>query len=156
MNSLTERCNGGGFINIICEQAISSLAGPIKNMNLTFLPKILKTFPAGASTKQFIHYSQMISSGKFQSFDYEKGNIERYGQVTPIAYNLGDVEAPIAIFYGTNDNVLAETDALEVVNDLKMVVGVFKIDGFNHFDFLYSPNTYEAINSHVIEIFEKQ
>lgn len=141
-------------MNTICEQAISIIGGPIKNMHSSLVSEITKIFPAGASTKQFIHYSQIIRSGKFQMFDYEEDNINRYGQKTPINYRIRNIEAPIAIFYGANDNVLAPRDAVKVAKNLKNVVGVFKIDGWNHFDFLYASNTYEAVNSKVIEIFD--
>lgn len=137
----------------ICDFTLNSLAGPSKNMKLNLLPKITKTFPAGASTKQFIHFSQLIMSGRFQSFDYQENNIKRYGRITPPVYKLSKITAQIVIFYGMTDNLVAPEDAENVARNLKNVVKLIKIDEWNHVDFVYASNLYKVINSKIIQIF---
>jgi len=68
------------------------------------LPVILGHTPAGASTHTLIHFAQGINSGKFRQFDYgKKGNIKRYGQEEPPEYPLGNVSAPVALYWSQND-----------------------------------------------------
>lgn len=50
----------------------------------------------------------MIAAEKFETYDYGYAdNYKRYGQSTPISYDLNKVTAPLALFYGAND-VLAQ------------------------------------------------
>lgn len=135
-----------------CQLAIRLIAGAGENTNLKLLPKIAKTFPAGASAKQFIHFSQLIKTGKFQSFDYGDDNNKKYGQLKPLGYNLSKIVVPFALFYGTNDYVLAVEDAEKVSKKLGNVIGKFKIKSWNHFDFMYGAESYRMINSRVLKI----
>lgn len=45
--------------------------------------------PAGTSTKNLLHWQQMVLANKFQEFDYGKdGNKAHYGQDTPPEVDL--------------------------------------------------------------------
>lgn len=141
------------IIHKICDFQINFWAGPSENMNLTLFSKIAKYFPAGASSKQFIHFAQMIISGKLQSFDHQENNIKKYGRITPPEYKLFKIKTPIAIFYGTTDHLVSVKDVENLARDLTNVVGLFKLEGYNHVDFQYANNIFKKINSKVIRIF---
>lgn len=72
-------------------------------------------FPAGASVQSFIHYAQMINSGKFQLYDWgsTSENHKHYGQNTPPMVNLANIkgDVPVAMFAGTEDDLGDLTDA---------------------------------------------
>lgn len=68
------------------------------------LPVYFTNFPAGASTKQFVHYGQEINSQKFRKFDYGiVNNLNRYKSTEPPDYNISNITAPVALFYSDND-----------------------------------------------------
>lgn len=133
---------------------LNLIVGSSDNINKSLYYKIFKTFPAGVSAKQTMHFAQLIKSGKFQSFDYEENNIKKYGRTTPPEYKLYNIKAPIAIFYGTSDNLLAVEDAEKVISKLKNVVAKIKIEAWNHFDFIYASGDYYDINSKMLMIFK--
>lgn len=65
---------------------------------------ILSHSPAGASTKQFLHFGQNHRAGKFRQYDYGFGNLGKYGSWKPPEYNLKNGKAPMAFYYGSKDN----------------------------------------------------
>lgn len=70
----------------------------------TIIPLITEITPAGAAMGQFVHYSQLITSGRFCMFDYgEKANRVLYGSSTPPNYDLNKIIVPITLYYGNND-----------------------------------------------------
>lgn len=142
------------FIYRGCNLALNMIVGSSNNINKSLYHKIFKTFPAGASAKQSLHFAQLIKSGKFQSFDYEENNIKKYRRATPPEFKLFNIKAPIAIFYGTSDNLLAVEDAEKIISKLKNVVGKFKIEAWNHFDFIYASGDYYDINSKMLMVFK--
>lgn len=82
---------------------------------------LLSDKPAGVSAKQLIHYGQEILSGgrniqkflankvifrvgSFRQYDY--GTLENpayYGTPEPPNYELSNITAPLAAYYGKND-----------------------------------------------------
>lgn len=91
------------------------------------IPVITTNTPAGAATKQMIHYAQGISSGNdaivvvcfsnkhllimpfnstghFRKYDYGLIlNLIRYGSLSPPAYEIANIRAPVGLFYSAND-----------------------------------------------------
>ena len=57
------------------------------------LERFFNHYPAGSSLKNAAHLAQLINSDqKFLKFDYgESGNLQRYGQKTPIEYEGGKI-----------------------------------------------------------------
>lgn len=72
------------------------------------LPIILSHTPAGASTRQLLHYGQGVSSKKFRKYDFGNENIVKYNSEEPPEYNIKKMTARIATFYGPNDILAAE------------------------------------------------
>lgn len=80
-------------------------------LNIIFkaiLPEIVKYAPAGASTRQFIHYAQEISSGRFCRYDYGvTENVQVYGTEVPPVYDVNQITCPVAVYYANNDALVA-------------------------------------------------
>ncbi|XP_055301156.1 lipase 3-like [Sitodiplosis mosellana] len=65
--------------------------------------------PAGCSYRQFIHYGQLATSGRFQKFDYgSTENLKLYGTPNPPEYNYSNIKTKIHIMYGTHDYLVMQ------------------------------------------------
>ncbi len=80
-----------------------------EQINETLLPTILNHTPSGASTKDFFHYLQMVTSAEFHKYDFgPEQNMQIYGQTTPPLYSVEKVDLPVATYWGPNDWLTAE------------------------------------------------
>jgi pimeloyl-ACP methyl ester carboxylesterase len=71
-------------------------------------PVIYAHEPAGTSTLNMAHWSQMANykEYKMQKYDYgDKQNMAVYGSTTPPLYNLGNIRAKTAVFFGIEDRL---------------------------------------------------
>ena len=57
------------------------------------------------STKDIIHWAQLLRYKRVQKFDYgsEKANMARYNQTTPPLYNITNMRVPTVLVAGGND-----------------------------------------------------
>lgn len=109
----------------------------------------MATHPAGASTKQTTHFSQLFASGKFRKYDYGYfGNRFIYGQWSPPEYNIKNVKARSYIYYGENDHLSAPEDVFQMAKEIKNVCLYHKvpIKSWNHIDYLWSDDVKQYIN----------
>lgn len=122
-----------------------------KFLNKTMIPVIFGHMPSGSSTLQFVHYGQLVQSGRFCRYDFgEEKNFKLYGQITPTEYNLRNINTPITLFYGGNDWLSDPSD----VDLLKTQLNVFDdyfIEEYNHLDFLYATNANDLIYSRIVK-----
>lgn len=105
---------------------------------------------AGASFRQSIHFSQWIRTGGFRQYDYGKiKNLQIYGTETPPDYNLTNVVAPIAYYYGKHDIMVPPQDQEASIALLPNVVDqyLYPYSGFTHMDTYYgndaAPEAYD-------------
>ncbi|KAJ8929018.1 hypothetical protein NQ314_018329 [Rhamnusium bicolor] len=64
LSMLSEAMCSNGAGQVLCKNALFAVCGFSPNeMNVTMLPTIMAHTPAGAATKQFLHYAQEINSG---------------------------------------------------------------------------------------------
>ncbi|GJQ72821.1 hypothetical protein Trydic_g20260, partial [Trypoxylus dichotomus] len=98
-------------INEVCSSILFMICGwDSEQLDRNIVRVILANTPAGASTKQFLHYAQGVVSGKFRQYDYgRKGNIGKYGSRRPPEYALENIKAPVWIAYSQNDLMAAPT-----------------------------------------------
>lgn len=88
----------------ICDNVMYILFGCCdpSNFNQTRLDVYWAHLPAGTSTQEMIHYSQLVDNGLFQMYDYGSAslNMQHYNQSTPPMYDLGNIPStlPIALF----------------------------------------------------------
>lgn len=122
------------------------------------LPVVLGHTPAGASTRQIIHFGQLYKSGKFQQFDngWIKNKL-RYGSFKPPKYNLGNIKTPVFLHYSDNDWLSTPNDVHKLSKEIKSVVGKFRVPctEFNHLDFVFAINATELIYNRLLNIMEQ-
>jgi len=89
-------------------------------MNYTTLGPLFDTFPDAASTKTFVHFTQLIRTDKFCQFDYgfRLLNERKYGTKRPPCYNLHNYMTPTVIFHGANDNLNVPRVSREILRRL--------------------------------------
>ncbi|XP_012225601.1 lipase 3-like isoform X2 [Linepithema humile] len=127
-------------------------------LDKSMLPLIFGHFPAGSSTKQIIHYSQIIISESFRKFDYgSKENLALYGSTQPPKYRLERIKVPIAIFYSENDFLADYADIQKLVTRLPNVIQVKKIayEKFNHIDYLWGRDARTFLYNSIVAILKK-
>ncbi|XP_018375756.1 PREDICTED: lipase 3-like [Trachymyrmex cornetzi] len=110
-------------------------------LNTTKLPEILSYYPAGVSVQTIHHFYQNINTKKFQAYDNGYfGNYKKYGQMTPIMYDLKKITAPLALYYSVNDLLAPKSNVLEIYKQLPNVIlleeNPYKL--FTHLDFLWA------------------
>lgn len=96
--------------------------------------------PAGAATKQLIHFGQEVNSHRFRQFDYGYiGNFRRYGRLTPPDYNLNNVRVPVGVYYSQNDWLAEVEDVQRLLANLPNVTEKYLVPhkNFNHIDFMW-------------------
>ncbi|CAG5074853.1 Similar to Lip3: Lipase 3 (Drosophila melanogaster) [Cotesia congregata] len=149
-------CDTEAWSQPICENAMFLVAGfGSDQMNKTLLPAIVGHVPAGSSTKQFIHYSQMVKSKKFRQYDHGLiENYRRYGRFTPPDYQLFKVTAPVVLHYCVNDWLSSVKDVEILAQQLPNVHAKIQVPHapFSHLDYLWGMNANELLYEKVLGI----
>ena len=57
---------------------------------------------------QLTHYVQLHLSHKFCRYDYRWNNLEVYNTTTPTDYDVGKIVAPVYLYHGAEDLLIAE------------------------------------------------
>ncbi|XP_026468933.1 lipase 3-like [Ctenocephalides felis] len=152
-------CNDEDPVQIACSNIYFIAFGyNPSQLNATLIPEILNNVPAGASTKQMIHYGQLIVSKKFRQYDYgQLGNLELYGFPEPPDYDLSKITTPVALYIGPNDNTGTPEDAEILASLLPNVILNFLGPGPNwsHVDFIWGEDVKELLYDKVIDTIMK-
>ncbi|MFH4978709.1 hypothetical protein AB6A40_005418 [Gnathostoma spinigerum] len=127
----------------VCENFIFQLSGPDSHqLNKTRIGVYLAHNPAGTSTRNMMHFAQMVKHGQHAPFDYEipSLNIQYYGNPVPPVYNLSKISTDIYLFYSDADWLATGRDIREYLIpsiDEKYLKGIERLSDFNHNDFLW-------------------
>lgn len=113
--------------------------------NSTRLPVIVSHEPDNSSILNLIYWQQLRHRSDYNipKFDYgEAGNLQRYGQPTPPLYDLGQIRAPLSIYYGNKDTSADPTDAYWAEDKLRnnqhmKQLRVIRYQDFGHFSFIW-------------------
>lgn len=131
-------------LNFLCEAGLYLLSDMKPELdNLERMDVVMGHYPSGTSLRDFEHILQMTKNETFQKFDFknETENFRRYGQISPPAYNLSNVDIPLYLYSGIYDE-LADLDdfhyLLDKLNGTKSV-NVTYIEG-GHASFLWGNN----------------
>lgn len=122
------------------------------------LPVIAGHTPAGASSRQLIHYGQEVRSGHFRRYDHGWiQNYIEYKQVTPPAYNLQNVKAKVAIYYSVADTLAVVNDVQRLARELPNLVSNTLVahETFNHIDFVWAINAPHLIYTPIISAMKR-
>jgi lysosomal acid lipase/cholesteryl ester hydrolase len=121
----------------------------------TTLPIILGHTPAGAATKQIIHFGQIQNSDKFVQFDHGliKNKI-KYGTFKPPAYNLSAINIPVFLHYSDNDWLATPEDVNRLSKEIKTTVGKYRVPEakFNHIDFVFAIDVKTYIYDRLVSV----
>ena len=110
--------------------------------------------PSGTSLHNLVHFSQLVTSGKTQKWDYGSPfkNKEKYGQEIPPEYNLSKIEAPVALYVGSEDQLADLSDVKKLTQKLKTVFRYRILQDFDHLDFLWGKRSPTVIYSEISNI----
>eukprot|EP00256_Glycine_max_P068589 XP_025983184.1 triacylglycerol lipase 2 [Glycine max] len=160
--------NGGGaaskFVEYICNKLklncsnlVSLVTGPNCCLNSSSTDSSIEP----TATKNLIHLSQMIRTGKIAKYDYcgQGQNMQHYGQPVPPLYDMTAIpnEFPLFLSYGGQDYLSDVKDVQVLINDLKdhdrnKLVVLFKED-YAHLDFVRAVNAKQMIYDPMISFF---
>ncbi|ETN75374.1 hydrolase, alpha/beta domain protein [Necator americanus] len=114
--------------------------------------------PAATSTKNLLHWVQVVKSRKFEKFDYGKeGNMIEYGEKTPPIYDLRKIETP-TFLYWSKDDVLADTEDIRetILESMNATIhGSYELPHYTHLDFVFGINATFDLYRPIIEEIRK-
>lgn len=106
---------------------------------------------------QLVSASKEAGKGFFGKYDYgTEENLVKYNSSHPPAFNLSHVKAPLYIFYGNGDKLIAEEDVLSLSEVLPSTEAIYAIDyeGWNHNDFVYAIDAKSLVYDTIIKHME--
>ncbi|XP_072937332.1 lipase 3-like [Epargyreus clarus] len=149
-------CIEEAITQVLCKNLLFLLCGfNDEQLNTTMLPVVLGHTPAGASTRQMIHFGQIYNSNKFTNFDHGWiSNKFKYGSFKPPAYNLSAIRTPVFLHYADNDWLSTPPDVEKLMGEVQSVIGKFRVPlaKFNHLDFVFANDAEKLIYNRVINI----
>ncbi|KAL9642862.1 hypothetical protein ABK040_015833 [Willaertia magna] len=115
---------------------------------------LLKYEPSPTSYLALCHWSQLLISGKFQSYDHGKElNMIKYQQETPIEYDISNIKIPTVLFYGDLDFLGnakdVETNVIPRMSNV--ILHSELIPNFKHNDFVWGKRAKELVYDKIIE-----
>lgn len=150
----------------ICSNAIFLVCGfNAEQFDPALLPVILGHVPASTSTKQMMHYGQLIKSGtvvlpgKFKQYDNGLvSNKAAYGSYTPPTYDLKKIKVPIHLYYSENDWLANVKDVEKLYGELGNPSGKTLVADkkFNHVDYMWAKDVRKLVYDPIIKIMNKK
>ncbi|KAG5865624.1 hypothetical protein JTB14_010374 [Gonioctena quinquepunctata] len=158
LDMMSDKICDEGVGKVLCTNALFAICGfsPLQ-VNNSLIPLVMAYYPDGVSTKQILHYGQLINSGKFRQYDFGLGNLNKYGTLFPPKYDLDKITAPMYLIYGKNDWLAATEDVDRLAASLKSLRGKFLLSDnlFNHLDFIFGNDAPQLVNAKVISLFSR-
>ncbi|XP_034250102.1 lipase 3-like [Thrips palmi] len=165
MSAITSRaCADGSMLQAICTNALFVITGyDSEELDTEMLPEIMKNVPAGASTKQLLHYAQLINSDKFRQYDHGTfNNLITYKSFSPPNYPLDKITTKVFLHFADNDLLGTPTGVDKLRKGLTNVKMIRRVPHptYNHMDFLYArdsrPLLYDQVMQSIAEVFQEQ
>ncbi|EDX04575.1 lipase 1 [Drosophila simulans] len=126
-----------------------------EEQNMTMFPVVLGHLPGGCNIKQALHYLQLQKSDRFCQYDYEsKENQRLYGRSTPPDYRLERINAPVALYYGSNDYLSAVEDVRRLAKVLPNVVENHMYRKWNHMDMIWGISARRSIQPRILQVMQ--
>lgn len=134
-----------------------------EQLDPALIPVILGHVPASTASKQFIHYGQLIRSGrlllpgKFKNYDHGLSNKKVYGALLPPSYDVTKITAPIYLYYSENDWLANVLDVEKLYKELGNPSGKYLIPDkkFNHVDYMWATDGRSLVWDHMISRMKK-
>ncbi|XP_072396595.1 lipase 3-like [Diabrotica undecimpunctata] len=149
-----------GIGAVYCKISIFAISGfSPDQMDPADTVLIYAHYPAGASTKQVLHYAQEVESGHFRKYDFGpiKNRYYYNGSEIPPDYNLSKISAPIHLIYSSNDWLSSETDVNKLHGELKSVKEKYwvPLPTWNHMDYLFGKDAPKLVYAKILNILAK-
>lgn len=126
------------------------------NFNKSRLSVYFSHFPSGTSTRNMVHFAQMIQSKNVKMFDYGKlKNLLYYNQTEAPLYDLRAMTTPTALYYGELDRLADPVDVQFIRSSLPQIVDDFYIPNWQHADFVWALNAKDILYDRVLELMKK-
>ncbi|XP_067129976.1 gastric triacylglycerol lipase-like [Centruroides vittatus] len=146
-------------VRSICSNIYFLISGyDFYQLNESRLHVYFSHFPAGTSTKNYIHYGQMVNSKELQKFDYGPlGNLKKYKQIQPPKYNIPNIETPIALFWSLND-LLADPEDVDILrNRFSNLIADYQVPlkEWGHLDFVFAKETKKYVYDELLRVMNR-
>jgi len=125
-----------------CDDLIELLCGPHRGaFNNSRMQVMGAHEPGGTSVQNVAHFAQGVRKDDFAMFDYGLvGNREHYHSDQPPTYNLSQfpTSLPVALWYGTDDELADPTDVAWLIGHLPSTpVVIVELNQYAHLDFVW-------------------
>ena len=143
--------------SLICKDFMFVLCGyDQSNLNSTRVPVYVAHTPAGTSTRNIIHWAQLLRDKMLQKYDYgsEKLNMQHYNSSTPPQYDITTLNVPTALLAGGNDFLADPRDVAWLEGQLNpgvLIKNVF-YDDYNHMDFVWAMDANRRIYDSLVAL----
>ncbi|CAI2353579.1 unnamed protein product [Caenorhabditis sp. 36 PRJEB53466] len=141
--------------NPLCENFIFAVSGPNSNQfNNSRIGIYLAHNPAGTSSRNMLHFAQMVKRKRMSRFDHGREmNMKVYGSSFPPEYDIRRINSSIYLFYSDFDWLANPKDVEGFLIPLlpsKTLKKATKLRDFNHNDFLWGMRARKEIYEKII------
>jgi len=148
-------CAEQNWLSSICTSIIFLFAGydPL-HINETRLPVYISKTPAGTSSKNVVHFSQLLKNDYWARFDYGYwDNRQIYGQGSPPEYDLSKMMVPTAVLYSAADWLVTKKDVERyLLPRVKNLIQARDYVDYQHLDFTWGKDAYLTLYKEVQQL----
>ncbi|XP_042718725.1 lipase member M-like [Lagopus leucura] len=155
LRQVTSRLCSYTFFKSFCSLVLYLPGGFTNSLNVSRIDVYLSHYPDSTSLKNMLHWRQLYQTGEFKYYDYGSDNMLHYNQSTPPFYELENMKAPLAAWFGGKDWISAPEDVNITLPRITNVAYKKYIPEFVHFDFLWGMQVYEQIYKEILELMKK-
>eukprot|EP00730_Choanoeca_flexa_P003265 TRINITY_DN11347_c0_g1_i7.p1 TRINITY_DN11347_c0_g1~~TRINITY_DN11347_c0_g1_i7.p1 ORF type:complete len:443 (+),score=54.52 TRINITY_DN11347_c0_g1_i7:139-1467(+) len=101
------------------------------------------------SVKSVVHWFQIVACNRFQQFDEQMIFSTRYRSMIPASYEVSQVSCPMAVVYGSADEL---TDIPWLLKQLPSGTKTFCVDDYEHLDTIWAEDAKEKVFPLVIQM----
>lgn len=110
------------------------------------------------SVKNLDHYTQQVRLGTFAKYDYgEAGNMERYQQASPPAYDLSKFPSdrlPMLFITSLKDSLANPTDVARLFREIPAGYQSKTVQDFGHLDFVFGDTANRVVYDSVFDFLQ--
>ncbi|KAM6091997.1 LOW QUALITY PROTEIN: putative lysosomal acid lipase/cholesteryl ester hydrolase [Theristicus caerulescens] len=139
-----------------CSLVLYLPGGFTNSLNVSHIDVYLSHYPDSTSLKNMLHWRQLYPTAEFKYYDYGRDNMLHYNQTTPPFYELENMKAPLAAWYGGRDWISVPEDVNITLSRITHMEYKNYIPEFLHFDFLWGMQVYKQVYREVLELMEKR
>ncbi|KAG9510504.1 Lysosomal acid lipase/cholesteryl ester hydrolase [Fragariocoptes setiger] len=137
-----------------------TLGDALKRANRTQTAMLVHHIPDSTSVHNLLHFAQLVSSGRFEAFDYgPQQNLLRYGTKFPTRYPIENIVShDIALLWGARDPLATPKNVALTRSHLTVPL----MDDYlapdlawGHSDFFYARGAGKLINLHILSLLDR-